>query len=652
MKKISEDEQRKLLQILQQFVLNRDSEDIREELYEYMIMYVVYANKKDGYLEKEKINSLIESEFHLKDLPKSQIDDALKRLSSINSIHKKDGTISLSRKKIEKFSKTKTEVESLENQLIEELRKSLYNKLKNESITKEVLDNFIAVFGKIFERFGISAAQIFVEGSGDIAKLEKFEGFSTLFRKMILKKIDKPHHSQIEEFFHGYFSNPSEHLSKFLYSLAQSYVLSQILNVDPKLKKFQEISWSQKRVYLDTNILINLLFGGSSYAESIIGLIENTAGLKAKLFISDKTVNELNSWLENRKNRYKNFRLPSTKLSLALGEMKNDDPFLTVYSNALSKDSKLKIESFCKKYENFETLLENKYSVKIEPTVEALEKTNQIEGLQNKILENASHGKSPGVAFHDAYSILRIRQLRTTKLSDEIGPSTWFLTTDSTLSPAELEFFKEKKEIPSSVTVVTWFQIISNFLSPSSSSEKTSIAFVKLFSSHFDTENVNAEDYVNLANALADDSDFTLEQLKKIIGNDYIKEKLRKLSKKKESGVEPTTEELSTVASEMQKISRGEFEKEIKDLKEQHQKDLQKLASRIDDTEGKISETRLKWIKISTLLGLILVSFLIDFFFFYENFVQSDVYLPGILALNIAIILAGPQLIEHFFHKK
>lgn len=652
MKEILDVEQRKLLKIFQQFVLNRDSEDIRKELYEYLIMYVVYTTKKDGYLEKGKINSLIESEFHLKDLPKNHIDDGIKRLASINSIHEKDGAISLARKKIIKFSKTKTEVESLEKTILEELQKELNNKLKNEVITKEVLENFIDVFGKIFERFGISVAKIFVEREGDITKLEKFEGFSNLFKKKILAKIDKQYHSQIEEFFHEYFLNPSENLSKFLYSLAQSYVLSQILNVDPKLKQLQEISWFQKRVYLDTNILINLLFGGSGYAESIIGLIENTIALKAKLFISSKTVDEFHSWLENRKKRYKNFRLPSTKLSSALGKMKNDDPFLIVYSNSLSKDSNLKIETFSKKYENFESLLENKYSVKIEPTVEALEKTKEIEELRNKILANASHGKSLGVAFHDAYSILRIRQLRNTKPSDEIGPSTWFLTIDSTLAPAESEFFKEKKEIPSSVTVENWFQIISNFLSPSSSSEKTSIAFVKLFSSHFDTEKLNAEDYVNLANALADDSEFTLEQLKKIVGSEYIKDKLRKLGKKKEYGVEPTTEELTSVASEMQKISRGEFEKEIKTLKAGYQKDLQKLESRIGDTEGKISQIRLRWIKISTVIGLIFVSFLIDFFFFYEYFIQSDGYLPGILGFNIAIVLAGPQVIEHFVLKK
>ena len=46
---------RERLHIFQQFILNRESDEIREELYEYMIMNVIFRHSQDGKLEKSKI---------------------------------------------------------------------------------------------------------------------------------------------------------------------------------------------------------------------------------------------------------------------------------------------------------------------------------------------------------------------------------------------------------------------------------------------------------------------------------------------------------------------------------------------------------------------------------------------------------------------
>ncbi len=642
---ITDNDKRHLIRRLQQFVLNRDSNDIREELYEYMVIEVIFLHAgKEKTLDWNKIKKFLEDEFHLSEIPQFHVDDAINRLIVKKFVLKNNRILSLSNEKWEKFDRSFKEVETIESKVKDEIRKFSQKFIPEakKSDIDIIVDNFTNLLGSIFEKHGLEVAKIFVEEQ----RTKKYKSFTEFYKNEILKKIPKTYHESIDKMFYEIFSNPSKTLSQYLYSTAQSFVLSQILNVDPLLQKLEKISWSKKRVYLDTNILINLLFGGSPGVESIQNLIENTIDLKAKIFISRKTSDEFKRWLVKRKQKYRRYRVPSPKLASALGKLKNDDPFLTIYASDLASNSSLKIETFCKKYENFEDIIKNKFSILIEENIDSIEQSQKIQELKEKILKFATHGKSQNVALHDAYSILRIRQLRSTKPSDETGPSTWFLSTDSSLELAENEFFAEKNEISSSVTADQWFHIISNFLSPTSSSEKTSVAFVKLLSSHFDSHALNAEDYLNFVDVIIDDSEFSLEQLQRIVGNDYIKEKLQKIGRKKDDGIEPSSDEIQNVVSDMQKISRGEFERELTKIKSEHKDEIQKISTKIDLAIKQIGLTKTRWIIISSIIGLTLVCFIIDLTLFAKNFQTMDSTLPAILSFNVALVVGVPKLIH------
>ncbi|MGH2612455.1 MAG: hypothetical protein ACRDFB_05340 [Rhabdochlamydiaceae bacterium] len=409
---LTDADQRKIIHIFQQFVLNRDSSDIRRELYDYMVMYVIYNHSTEQGMEQSKINSYVEQDFHLSNIPPLHIQEAINRLIFGKILTPNGSFLLLSEKKITKFKRTDNEVCELEKEIQNDLKTKLQKILPSDHHDKidPVVQNIHNLIGNIFLKHGIEAAQMLVNKKNHSFKdLCNFTSFTKMYQNDVLNKIPEEHHEELDKELYDFFSHPSENVCKFLFSMAQSYALAQILNVDPLLRQMQEDSWSKKRIYLDTNIIINLLFVNNKRAEAVKTLIDNTKQLNVNLLITQKTLSEYNGWLENKKGKYKKFKLPYADLATALGEInEEDDLFFDGYYDALKNDPNQNVEKFSKKYEHANILLQNKYSVKVEKTVKEIENTEGIEALKNKISLVAIYPKSNNVSLHDAYSILRV----------------------------------------------------------------------------------------------------------------------------------------------------------------------------------------------------------------------------------------------------
>ncbi|MGI0102650.1 MAG: hypothetical protein ACREA7_08670 [Nitrosotalea sp.] len=265
---------------------------------------------------------------------------------------------------------------------------------------------------------------------------------------------------------------------------------------------------------------------------------------------------------------------------------------------------------------------------------------------------------------------LRVRQIRQTSQDDEIGPAAWFLTTDSTLSRAEIEYF-EDDQITSSVTADTWFQIMSNLISPSGNIKEVSIAFTKLLSSHFNSHKRNLEDYLNFVDILTEDADYTLNQLKKIVGNEYITQKLIIRKKKIEAGEKPTDNELKSIIADIQKVAKDEFNKKVEELKSSqnkqfeelkatqnkkveeltssHKKQLEEMNNKFEMITKKTKKEKKKIILLSAIILSILVSIVLDLSLFKESFANDPSKYLAPVGMNLALIFGVPVLIEMFY---
>lgn len=665
---------REHLHILQQFTLNRESEEIREELYEYMIMSVIFRyGGNESCIETAKIHKLVKTDFHLTAMPSMQLKDGISRLIHKNSIHEEKNLVTLSKINIQKFKQGSNDIVNLEKTVLADLKIELTKKLPTtlHYLVEIVLKNFDNFMGEIFRRFGLQAAQFFANGESNLRDLNGFTTFSDFYEYSDLKSLTKEQKIEFENILHEFFANPTKERSQYFFSMSQSYVLTQILNVEPDLKKIQIKSLSKKKVYLDTNIIINLLFQSTSGAVATSDLINETKKLQLKLIITEKTSSEFKTWLEKQEKRLKNFKLPSTKLASALGEFDaRTDQILFVYSKELQKNPNLNIKNFCKKFYEVETLLLNKYGVTYEKTDKNLEASSDVKKLITSVKENASGEKDEFVALHDAYVIARIRQLRAANQGDEMGPNAWFLTTDTTLEHSESEVFSVN-EIPATILLESWFQVISTFISPIGSAHQTSIAFAKFLSSYFDSCKIKVNDYLNFVDALTDDADFTLEQLKKIVGDNFIKQKLRTINRNRENDDIPTQNEIQKAVVEMQKLSKGSFDQELEKIREEYSQRLRDEVLRAENAEKAATEAnkkameadkkateadknrkgiKIKSILIILALGTLVINIILDLTIFKDIFIEQSSNVILVLGFNISLTVGIPKFV-HFLYK-
>lgn len=689
---ISEAEQRKLIHIYQQFVLDRKSENIRQAIYDYMIMYTILHNSNEKGLDLNDLKQLIEKDFHLSDLPQIHIMKAVNKLVADKWVKLKQTKITLSEKYSDRLKRNDTDVQDLENKVKNELKKELEKSLPVE-FHKNIpllIDNIQNLLGNIFLKHGLEAAQIFVDkNSHDFSSLNQFDRFTKMYQDEIQKQIPEEYKELIETTLYQFFTHPSENVCKFLFSMGQSYVLTQILNLDPQLKKLQHDAMREKRVFLDTNIIINLIFGGTPKSESIRNLVRNTRSLGVNLIVNRKTLREFSSWLQNERREYRRFKLPSMNLEQALGDVNEDDDiFFTSYYHALKNNQTTDVENFSDKYTTPEFWLE-KYSIQVEGVDKDLENKPEIQDLKDVVSRVSFYPKIESVAHHDAYLILRIRQLRQAFQGNQVGPSTWFLTTDKTLAKAEKEYFDDD-QISSSVTTSTWFQIISNLLSPSGDIKDASIALTKIIGSHFNSHKRNLEDFLNFVDLLSAYSELSLEQCTKIVGNQYITEKLRTHNKLTSSGEQSDSVEYEKIVQEVQRIANESNEKLIENLKQTQNDQINNLKAeqekQMNDLESKqvkhlddfkeeqrkkfeeIQSNHLKEIedvtaqatiklkrekrKLYIILSIIVggfVSAMLDILLFKTSLQVIDENDVPVLALNIGLILGLPKLIDMIY---
>ncbi len=115
----------------------------------------------------------------------------------------------------------------------------------------------ICLWSSIFKKFGIQAAQIFAENNKNLNELSGFTSFTELYRQDVICDLPDLQRIILDKIFMIFSILQKKIVSIFILYL-KIMSLTQILNVEPNLKKIQSDLLSKKIVYLDTNILIRL----------------------------------------------------------------------------------------------------------------------------------------------------------------------------------------------------------------------------------------------------------------------------------------------------------------------------------------------------------------------------------------------------------
>lgn len=215
-------------------------------------------------------------------------------------------------------------------------------------------------------------------------------------------------------------------------------------------------------------------------------VIKYTTQLGIKLSITKYTKEEFLQRLEYSNHLYLTYKAEISNLTnLGAKRVRQlvDDVFLKTFLKRKEKHSGYSWNIFLSEMKNFTELLKDKFGILLHDNEINLENDELQKVLE--AVKTASPEKIDSTVRHDAINLLFIDRLRQIDAEYElIGPRYWFLTRDRTLIFAETTLLG--KELPASVFVNAWFDMILPFISADVSKTLTELLKLQLI---IDSEN-------------------------------------------------------------------------------------------------------------------------------------------------------------------
>ena len=528
-------ERRELIE-LSQFVLNRGTENVREELHEYLVEIALYNSDQEA--SATDIKSLIEKEFDFSAFPLSLVNPALARMGKklISKGTPSKYLLATTRRKelTEMFKRQRL----LRSHFIARVLSTISNKYGDISdvANSQIVKCLFKFLGIVFNNLSINLARLISEVPTEVKSvielLETQEALEKTFEELDDKILSRISVKAITHVIEEY----DEKTARFLYALAQSYVLLQILNIDPECQALQKkLILSDMKVYLDTNIVINLLCEHAfpRTHETCVKIVKLTNQLGIKCLITRRTAKEIEKHLQTSDQEYQNMgTVPEHRVKKLLRYVQ--DEVIKEYWVLLQNNPGLKWEAFLRRLHKYSSILRKKYSVTIDDTVfDHIHSHPKFDEL-SKMIQEANPKKAPEVVEHDCFHLLLVGYLREQVKEARILPNRWFVTRDKSLALAEKVRIITEKKRPSSVLVDIWLQMIAPLLSPKVATEEASEVFSRCFSSDFvpSFPRIKLTLLAKLIGPCLDYRDLDKNEIMEIIGDTYLQEHMEKMSQK------------------------------------------------------------------------------------------------------------------------
>jgi hypothetical protein len=522
---------------LAQFVLNRNTENIRDELHSYLAE-VALLDLPNGATPAE-IKSAIEKAFGFSDFPSLIVHSALTTLGK----------------------RLRTSGYPLRYFISEERRKELAGKLQDQKMLKdyfvarflakietdygeisqsasdEIVKCTFAFLTTMFGNLSISLSRLISESPDQVKDVAELLGVNEMLEKCFESIENKTLMKDAIQTIKTVLIDYDEKTSLFLYSLAQSYVLLKILNIDPQCQALQkELILSDMCVYLDTNIVINLLCEEAlpMIHESCVRLVNIMHSLGIRCAISSRTTKEVERHLESSDKEYQNIGgVPDHRREKLLKYA--GDEILREYWSKMRTYPGLKWTVFIGRLRNFSAILKRRYSIEIDnKTYDHIYSDPRFDELA-KLIQEADPDKSPELVEHDCFTMTLIDHLRQETKGGEILPKRWFLTRDKSLTVVEkLRIMLEKKR-PTSAYIDVWLQMISPLLSPKIATEQASEIFSRCLSSDLvpSFPRISPVLLTKLIGPCLDHTDLDMKEIQELIGDSYLREHFQEMGEKK-----------------------------------------------------------------------------------------------------------------------
>lgn len=287
---------------------------------------------------------------------------------------------------------------------------------------------------------------------------------------------------------------------------------------DPAIIQLEKRMLSERRLYLDTSVIIDALFEGSTEHNICKELIDRCNDFKIQLFISDFTKEELDRQREKAKKHYLLFEQKKPDFLASLKRTGGPDILRTYLSRKLSNPS-LTIDSFLSIYDPWENfllekgiLLESEFCEKVKEIPES-----EREIVYKHIKESKTKNFEPRheAIDHDVNEFLLGHLLREKYPHDKSGSRVWIITSDRATATKGQKYLKFKYPKPIFKLVEEWLERL-------------------LYVSTVDIEGISIEKYIDLIvntelGAIYEDQSFDIDFTATLLDSNLPIDDLRSL---------------------------------------------------------------------------------------------------------------------------
>ena len=574
---------------ISQFVLEEEAEKVRDDLEEKIVETALFWGlKNDECASIDGIAEMVEKEIHLVKFPDLVLKDIVSRLLANGSIIESgENSYKLSFLKRTEFGKLvvekKARIDRINSQFLLLLERE-YGKRLNDEQKNEGLERLYSLL-----------ASLALEKSDLIARIVTQKNLGNLPMELsihklyqILGKIEDVDLRNAEfRAIRLIFREGSNDFCSFLFSLTQNLICIQILNLDPECQALERKAFADKKLFLDTNVLIGLVCPTDWQHKPATHLLTLSSSLGAKIFVTKKTCEEYLSILEDANRVFEKWNSPMKFLE------NTDNEFLVSFWLEKQNSESLSWNGFYQRNRDIGKILnERRIELYIEK-MDNIQNNKYFKDIMAQVdlcyLSVKGRSKVGVVCEHDALLMLLMRELRREHKTSMLGPNYWFITGDESLLCVDnrinsIPDFPDKT--PSSMLSDVWLEMISPFL-PLSIREKDAYEAFSLLVKHqfaLVPFQINAEKLVKIQGSWTQYEWLEGQDIVRIQNQEWTKQYLKRLESAK-------TQKDKAKVEEMGRLFSSKLEEELKKIHDDKLAQLMVEKKTLADREALLSTT-------------------------------------------------------------
>ena len=454
-----------------QFLLNRETDDLRIDFYKSLLEAGFYEKGED-YYDIEEINNVINRSYSVEVLSVSQLNKSLNILVNDGSILQKNNKYSLSKERkdaiLSEINKKK-DIMSTIDFTYESILKDVSLEITEDDINL-LKNNFYFILNSFFNSSGILSSNTLV---GFMVNNDKYLEEFIIIMNNCLNNIKDASLREIQKrSIRKFFLLKIPEVEEYFYQTLTNYIFFEVMSIDPELTELQSKILSEYELFLDTNVINDLLLKTRPKHDFVKNLIELANKLDVTLIYTIDTKNEFSDFIARGRRQYD--KLEQKVGFKGIEKIAHSDDLLKEFVNEKKQNKALSFEGFMIKYENeLDNLLDN-YNIQIyDKSLDDIKKNTNLFRFNQSVLACAKKWgifKIERVILHDSIHLLFISEKRKYERESLLGPKIWFLTNDASLYCVS-QMMREYENKPLSIRTDTLFDIFC-FLSPINISNK------------------------------------------------------------------------------------------------------------------------------------------------------------------------------------